>query len=95
MSLGLGNQHIQSIISLVPFISSAHQVTQVVRIPIPILVRIIFELERNQLTCPLANLGNKSGISSPHFVAHFLFPSINPFNSGNLVHMGESVDEEA
>jgi hypothetical protein len=51
--------------------------------------------EMQRLTCPVANLGNKSGISALHPFAQLLFPSINPLSSGNFAHIGERVEEDA
>jgi hypothetical protein len=51
--------------------------------------------EMQGLTWPVANLGNKSGISALHPFAQLLFPSINPLSSGNFAHIGERVEEDA
>ena len=52
-------------------------------------------VRRRRHTCPVANFGNKSGISSLHPFAQILFPSINPFNSGNWAQIGERLEEDA
>ena len=52
-------------------------------------------IRRRRHTCPVANLGNRSGISSLHPFAQILLPSINPFNSGNWAQIGERLEEDA
>ena len=94
----LWSLHIQSKGFLVPIISSTllpfHSQSPVF-LSLWYKRDIIVDSSYKRHTCPVANLGNKSGISSLHPLAQILFPSINPFNSGNWAHIGERLEEEA